>query len=69
VRLGCRLLSHGQQLKVSHQSLANELGTVREIVTRLLHRFECEGWVTLAREQIQITNSAALRQLASVLAS
>jgi len=32
-----------------------------EIFTRLLRRFEREGWVTLGREQIQITNSAGLR--------
>ncbi len=68
-RLAAALLGHGQQLNISHQSLANELGTVREIITRLLHRFEREGWVTLAREQIQITNSTGLRQLASALAS
>ena len=68
-RLAAALLGHGQQLNVSRQSLANELGTVREIITRLLHRFEREGWVILAREQIQISNSTALRQLASALAS
>ena len=30
-----------------HQALADELGTVREIVTRLLRRFERAGWVAL----------------------
>jgi CRP/FNR family transcriptional regulator len=60
-RLAAALLGHGQQLAVTHQTLANELGTVREIVTRLLRRFEREGWVALGREQIQIVNSTALR--------
>lgn len=64
-RLAGALLGHGQQLAITHQTLADELGTVREIVTRLLRRFEREGWVTLGREQIQITNVAALRELAS----
>jgi CRP/FNR family transcriptional regulator len=64
-RLAGALLGHGQQLAVTHQTLADELGTVREIVTRLLRRFEREGWVTLGREQIHITNGAALRELAS----
>lgn len=67
-RLAAALLGHGQQLAITHQALADELGTVREIVTRLLRRFEREGWVTLGREQIQIVNSAALRELASSLA-
>lgn len=64
-RLAGALLGRGQQLNLTHQALADELGTVREIVTRLLRRFEREGWVTLGREQIQIVNSAALRALVS----
>jgi len=36
-----------QDLHLSHQALADELGTVREMVTRLLRRFEREGWLTL----------------------
>jgi CRP/FNR family transcriptional regulator len=66
-RLAAALLGHGPQLSVTHQALANELGTVREIVTRLLRRFEREGWVRLGREEIQITNSPALRRLAAML--
>jgi CRP/FNR family transcriptional regulator, anaerobic regulatory protein len=65
-RLAAALLGHGQSLQVSHQTLADELGTVREIVTRLLRRFEREGWVALGREQIQIINGAALREVAAV---
>jgi len=63
-RLAASLLGRGQQLNVTHQTLADELGTVREMVTRLLRRFEREGWVSLGREQIQIISSAALRDLA-----
>ncbi len=62
-RLASALLGHGQHLTVTHQTLADELGTVREIVTRLLKRFEREGWVSLGREQIAITHGAALRAL------
>lgn len=63
-RLAGALLGHGQQLRVTHQALADELGTVREIVTRLLHRFEREGLVALSRECITVCDSAALRALA-----
>ena len=59
-RLAAALLGHGQKLGVTHQALADELGTVREIITRLLRRFEREGWVSLGREQIEITDEAAL---------
>jgi CRP/FNR family transcriptional regulator, anaerobic regulatory protein len=63
-RLAGALLGHGQQLHTTHQALADELGTVREIVTRLLRRFEREGLVELSRECITIRNSQGLRHLA-----
>lgn len=60
-RLAAALLGHGPELGITHQVLADQLGTVREIVSRLLHRFEREGWVELGRERIRILDSAALR--------
>lgn len=66
-RLAAALLGRGQDLAITHQQLADELGTVREIITRLLRRFEREGWVALAREHIHIRDSAALRVLAAHL--
>jgi CRP/FNR family transcriptional regulator len=63
-RLAAALLGHGPELAVTHQELADGLGTVREMVTRLLRRFEREGWIELARERIRIVDSAALRGLA-----
>lgn len=66
-RLAAALLGRGPQLSMTHQALADELGTVREIITRLLRRFEREGWVALGREQIQIVNGPALRDMASTL--
>jgi CRP/FNR family transcriptional regulator len=64
-RLASALLGHGQQLRTTHQALADELGTVREIVTRLLHRFERDGLVELSRENITIRDSAGLRAIAA----
>jgi len=51
-------------VNVTHQALADELGSVREIVTRLLHGFEDRGWVHLGRERIEIRDHAALESLA-----
>lgn len=64
-RLAAALLGHGTTLKTTHQALADELGTVREIVTRLLHRFERDGLVELSRESITIRDSAGLRAVAA----
>ena len=66
-RLAAALLGRGHDIAITHQQLADELGTVREIVTRLLRRFEREGWVRLAREHIHILDSAALRSVAAAL--
>lgn len=68
-RLATALLGRGQDLHLSHQTLADELGTVREMVTRLLRRFEHAGWLTLGREHIHILNSQALRAVAGGQAS
>jgi tripartite-type tricarboxylate transporter receptor subunit TctC len=46
---------------VTHQSIADELGSVREIVTRLLHHFADDGLVRLSRERIEIVDPAGLK--------
>ena len=65
-RLAHALLGRGTVVTLTHQALADELGTVREIVTRLLRRFERAGWLRLGRERIDILDPAALRAAASV---
>lgn len=64
-RLASALLGHGAVVHATHQTLADELGTVREIVTRLLKRFERQGWVRVGRERIEVADAAALRALAA----
>ena len=63
-RLAALLLGKGELVRTTHQSLADELGSVREMVSRLLSNFQDRGWVALGREQIRITDAAALRRLA-----
>lgn len=64
-RLAGTLLGHGSVVHGTHQALADELGTVREIVTRLLKRFERARWLSIGRERVDILNPAALRELAA----
>ena len=64
-RLATLLLRKGDPVQATHQALADELGSVREIVSRLLRAFEDKGWVDLARERIQIADRDALEALAS----
>jgi CRP/FNR family transcriptional regulator len=51
-------------IHATHQALADELGSVREIVSRLLRSFEDRGWVDLGRERIRVTDRSALAVLA-----
>lgn len=53
-------------LNITHQQLANELGSVREIISRLLKGFAAQGLVGLSREQINILDRKKLTQLASL---
>ena len=64
-RLASLLLAKGESVHATHQALADELGSVREIVSRLLRAFEDKGWVDLARERILITDRGALSALAN----
>ena len=50
-------------LKVTHEKIANHLGTAREVVTRMLRYFQSEGLVKLTRGAIQITDTAGLEAL------
>jgi CRP/FNR family transcriptional regulator len=63
-RLAALLVARGPRLRTTHQALADELGTVREIVTRLLRRFERDGLVAGAREQVDLLDVPALQRLA-----
>jgi CRP/FNR family transcriptional regulator len=63
-RLAALLLGKGELVRATHQGLADELGSVREMVSRLLANFQDRGWVELGREQIRITDAQALRRLA-----
>lgn len=64
-RLAATLLGHGTVVHGTQQALADELGTVREMITRLLKRFDNQGWVRTGRERVDILDAAALRALAS----
>ena len=53
-------------LNLTHQQLADELGSVREIVSRLLKGFAAQGLVALGREQITITDRDGLQKMLAV---
>lgn len=59
-RLAQLLIRRGPVVQATHQALADELGSVREIVSRLLRGFEERGWVRLERERVTVLDPKAL---------
>lgn len=59
-RLATLLLARGPSIRATHQGLADELGTAREVVSRALERFESEGLVRLGRSRIEVTRPQRL---------
>lgn len=47
----------------THQQLADELGSAREVVSRQLKEFERSGWIRLKRGSVEVVNRAALEKL------
>ena len=50
-------------LKITHEKIANHMGTAREVVTRMLRYFQGEEMVRLSRGTVEITNRKALERL------
>lgn len=51
------------RLKITHETIANHLGSHREVITRMLRYFQNEGMVKLSRGVIEITNAEKLEEL------
>lgn len=66
IRLALKLLElsgGGNVLAVTHQQLASELGTAREVISRQLNEFQRRGWVSAVRGSVTITDRASLQRL------
>lgn len=67
-RLAQRLLERAGEngeLNATHQDLASELGSVREVISRHLKEFQRRGWIDLSRGRIALVERAALSRLAA----
>ena len=50
-------------LKITHEKIANHMGTAREVVTRMLRYFQNEGMVRLTRGTVELADTQKLEQL------
>ncbi|WP_022719740.1 Crp/Fnr family transcriptional regulator [Rhodopseudomonas sp. B29] len=66
-RLAARLLTlagQDREVSITHQQLAAEIGSAREVVSRHLKTFERRGWVSLGRGRVELRREAPLREAA-----
>lgn len=68
-RVAARLLAHraesGDSFLLTHQQLADELGSIREVISRLLKQFADKGWITIERGSVRVVAPAALEEFAA----
>lgn len=66
IRLSEKLLElagDGDEIAVTHQQLAHELGTAREVITRQIGEFQRRNWVESSRGKIIMRDRAAITSL------
>lgn len=56
------VLEDTTHLEMTHEKIANHLGTAREVVTRMLRYFQQEGLVALSRGAVDLVDLPALKQ-------
>jgi len=62
-RIGTYLLEQPSSiLYVTHEEIAFELGTAREVVSRMLKYFERNGYITLSRGKMKIIDPEGLKK-------
>ena len=57
------VLEQTPSLKITHEKIANHMGTAREVVTRMLRYFQSEGMVNLTRGTVELTDKKRLQAL------
>ncbi len=68
IRLAQKLLElqdDSHALHATHQQLAAELGTAREVISRQLQEFQRRGWVELSRGEVRLKDQGAMRKLST----
>jgi len=56
-------VENSRSLVITHDKIANHMGTAREVVTRMLRYFQSEGMVRLTRGTVEITDTKRLSAL------
>ena len=68
-RLALLIVSHGPEVRATHQALADEIGCARENVSRALSRFHRKGIVSLGRGRVRVLDLRPLTAIAATKGS
>ena len=58
-----RVITGGDVLNITHDVLARDAGTAREVVTRILKQFQNDGLVKLTRGKIEVLDAPGLGKI------
>lgn len=58
-----RVMAGGDELKITHEDIAKDAGTAREVVTRILKQFQADGLVKLTRGKVTILDAGKLGKI------
>lgn len=53
-------------LSITHDRIAMELGTAREVVSRIMKDFQRKGWIEMSRGKVKLLNRDSLQNLCNV---
>ena len=53
------------ELRITHEKIANHMGTAREVVTRMLRYFQSDGMVKLTRGTVELLDPKGLEKLSN----
>jgi CRP/FNR family transcriptional regulator len=69
VRLAALLLTRSKiqnPMRITHQEIASELGSSREVISRLLEDFSERGFVSVSRGEVELLDAEGLRERTAV---
>ncbi len=58
-----RALAGSNVMEITHDALARDIGTAREVVTRLLKQFQTDGHIKMTRGRIEVIEPKALEKI------
>ena len=56
-------IEDSEEIRITHETIGNHMGSPREVVTRMLRYFQNEGMVRLSRGAVEITDRKKLEEL------